>query len=83
MTVKERLHELIEELPESDLTVAERMLRGLKLPTEKESAAATGTREERRARIYALAGKYAGSLSPVDEFLARKHREKAREGVRC
>ena len=78
MTMKERLHHLIEELPESDLSAAERMLRGLKLPTEPESA--TGeTPEERRARVYALAGSAAHLPGSVDEFLARKHAEKARE----
>lgn len=72
MTAKERLHHLIEELPESDLSAAERMLRGLKLPPEPAHATqAAATPEERRQRVYALAGKYADSSSPVDEFLAR------------
>jgi hypothetical protein len=75
MTVKEGLHHLIEELPETDLSAAERMLRGLKLPAELPVAPrAAETPEKRRQRVYTLAGKYADSLSPVDEFLARKQR---------
>ena len=80
MSVKERLHTLIEELPESDLLALERVGRGLKLPPGLNGPALS--EEQRQARITAVRGKYAGSLSAVDEFLARKHRDTEREEER-
>lgn len=38
--------------------------------------------EERRARVEAFRGKYRGSLSSVDEFLAAKHEEVELEEAR-
>jgi len=80
MSVKERLHTLIEELPESDLLTLERMVRGLTLPPEPTGEPASD--EERRARIAGVRGKYADSLSPLEEFLARKHEDTEREEER-
>lgn len=77
MSVKERLHCIIEELSDSDLAVVERMLTGLRPPAEP-----VETTEERRARVYALAGSAAGLPGSVDEFLARKHADKIREDER-
>lgn len=80
MTVKERLHNLIEEIPESELLTLERMVRGLKLPPKSNGPVLS--EEQRQARITAVRGKYAGSLSAVDEFLARKHQDTEREEER-
>lgn len=49
------------------------------LAREEEVLAKQDSIEERHARINAFRGKYRGSLSSVDEFLARKHEETERE----
>ena len=77
MSVRERLHVLIEELSENDLLAIERMVRHRQLPEDTALS-----EEERLAHIDAVWGKYADSLTPVDEFLARKQEEKRREDAR-
>lgn len=80
MTVRERLHSLIEEISESDLLTLERMVRGLALPRDGQRSPLP--EDERRRRAYALAGRYAHLHTSVDEFLARKREEVALEEER-
>lgn len=77
---KARLHQLVEELPESENHAAARYLEFLRDRGREEAAPSgngqsTETYEERRARIYALAGKYKNVLSSTDEFCRRKQEE--------
>jgi len=75
MTVREEVIHLVEELPESDLLTVKRMLQGLRPPEEPPRVAAPMAPEERRARAYALAGKYAHTHTSVDAFLASKRED--------
>lgn len=79
MSVKERVHSLVEELSESDLLVAERILRGLRLPPEPLPAAPAITEEERRARIDAACGSMAHVPGSVEDFLREKREDVERE----
>lgn len=66
MGVKERLHQLVEELPESDLAEVERMLRGLSAPEERTEGLSP---EERLARIRPLLRKHeAGTMTEEDRL---------------
>ncbi len=83
MTAKERLHQMIEDLPEVDLQRAEAMLRGLGLPAPPGSRAGPAlTPEERRARVKAFRGSAAHLPGSVDDFLRRKHEDTEREEAR-
>ncbi len=75
MTTKERVIRLVETLSESDLLVAERLLRGLSLPPEVESTAPPMTEEERRAKAHANLGILAHTHTSVDQFHAHKREE--------
>lgn len=82
MASRERLHRLVEELPEAELPAAERFLEFLRQQspeTQAPSPLASLSPEERRARVYALAGKYASAHRSVDDFLREKHEEVERE----
>jgi len=83
MSVKERLHHLIEELPDPDLLVAERMLRGLKLPPEEEPVATRRrpTAEERLESEKRLRAAMKGRVS-TERYLREKHEEIDREEAR-
>ncbi|MBI3945592.1 MAG: hypothetical protein HY321_06725 [Armatimonadetes bacterium] len=80
MTAKERVRNLIEDLPESDLLVLERMVRGLKLP--EGTAPAPVSPEERRAKARAAYGYLKGDGRTVDDFLREKHEDTEREEER-
>lgn len=83
MTVKERLHRIIEEMPESEARRAEAMLRGLDLPAlQRRHGAQRLTPEERRARVRAFRGSAAHLPGSVEEFLRRKHEDTEREEAR-
>lgn len=82
MTVKEEVHRLVDELPESDLLTVRRVLHGLRLPVEPTQTPPHETPEQRRARVYALAGSAADLPGSVDEFMARKHEDTEREEER-
>ncbi len=79
MSIREEAHDLLDRLSERDLETVTRMLRGLVPPAEESRPAVPETQEQRRARSYALAGKYAHTHTSVDDFLARKHADKVRE----
>lgn len=49
---------------------------------QPKSARLSSSEEEKRARVRALRGKYRGSLSSVDEFLAAKREEVELEEAR-
>ena len=78
MTVKERVHRHVDALPESDLLVAERVLHGLTLVPGTQAVLGS-PQQERKARIEAACGSMRGKLSSVDEFMAAKQEEIARE----
>ncbi len=79
MSVKERLHHLIEELSDTDLLVAERMLRGLKIPSEEPPAASRRpTPEERQESLDRLRALMKGRVS-TETYLREKHEEIERE----
>ncbi|MBI3947332.1 MAG: hypothetical protein HY321_15520 [Armatimonadetes bacterium] len=84
MSVKERLHHLIEELPDTDLLVAERMLRGLMVPPPAPEVAVTRHRpspEEQRASTARLRAAMKGRVS-TEAYLREKHEEIDREEAR-
>lgn len=83
MSVKERLHNLIEELPEEDLLVTERMLRGLKLPLDGGVATAPRrpTPEEQREGARQLRAALKGRVT-TETYLREKHEEIDREQAR-
>ena len=82
MSVKERVHHLVEALSEHDLLVVERILRGLTVVPEHEGAAPRQSAEERKARVYALAGSLRHMPTSVDDFLRQKHEDTEREEAR-
>ena len=74
MTVKERINNLLHELPDSELPAVEQLLYSLAAHGQTPRAMAANT-AERRARVYALAGKYAHAPTSADAFAARKREE--------
>jgi hypothetical protein len=82
MTVREEVHRLVEDLPEGDLITVKRVLQGLRMSEEPLRIPSRETAEERRERVYALAGSAANLPGCVDEFLIRKHEDTEREEQR-
>jgi hypothetical protein len=70
MTVREELHQLVDELPEGKVSQARELLETLREPE---------TSEERAERVDAVWGKYAYLSGSVDDFLRRKHEDTLRE----
>jgi len=81
MTPKEEAYSLLDTLSEDDLRTVARILRGLAADREPRPVPDLSP-EERRRRVYAFAGSLAHLPGGVDEFLARKREDKAREDVR-
>jgi CBS domain-containing protein len=79
MTTREIIHQLIDDLPETELPV---IMELLKARTTGKKKPITLSPEERRHKAYKLAGKYRTSHTPVEEFLREKHEETAREDAR-
>ena len=73
MTAKEKIVRIVEELPESE---AIRFLEYLK-KSVPDTALLSGreSREERRARVYAIAGSHADSLFSTEELSRMKQEE--------
>jgi len=78
VSVKERVHHLVNELSEADLLVAERVLRGLRLPPEEPTKP---TPEQRRAAHEQLQAAIRGKVT-TDAYFREKHEELAREEAR-
>jgi hypothetical protein len=83
MSVKERLHHLIEALPDTDLLVAERMLRGLTLPFQEEPVAFRHrpTPEELSESLERLRAVTKGHVS-TEAYLREKYEDIEREDAR-
>lgn len=81
MTIRERVHALVERLPEGDLPVLERMLGGLAQPEETQQAPLSP--EERRALVKAARGSAAHLPGSVEQFLREKHEDNERDEARA
>jgi hypothetical protein len=77
MTVKEQLHEAIEELTDEE---AGRLLDGLH--QKRSSPVQNETAEERAVRVWSLAGRLAHIRTSADDFIRRKQEDIEREEER-
>jgi hypothetical protein len=77
MTVKERVHQLVDELPEEELLTIEQRLQELRHWTEvaPEKDDRAETPEERRAGVLAGLGSLKDVPGSVDDFYRRKSEE--------
>ena len=76
MTIKERLHRLVDDLPETEYREAERMLETLigygRNNDGDTRNIANRSYEERLARIRAIAGRHAATVPSSEEIALRK-----------
>ena len=75
MTMKERIHHLVDRLPEAELGDVARLLEN----KANDVDARTETIEERAELVRSIRGKYAHVPTSVDEFIKRKQEDIALE----
>ena len=77
-TLRERVHEIVEELPESQLPAVDYFLRALRYLGPIAAVETRGhplPEEERVALVDSLMGKYAGTFSTLEEFSRMRQEE--------